>query len=152
MEIRAIVPEDETLYRELLVSLNDRDRFLRFFHTVSAIRSQEVLPFVQSRPDMIGLLAIENGKALGAAHAFIDAHKSSAEFAIEVRPDYRHQGIGGRLTAAIVTELKKRGIQELFAHSLSDNREFAHIASEANMRVEREGAGVNLWRLELNHA
>lgn len=149
MIIRAIAPEDEALYRELLVSLNDRDRYLRFFHTVPNIGRSEIAPFIQTGPDMIGLLAIEDGKAVGAAHAFIDADRSSAEFAVEVRPDYRHRGIGGRLLAAAVEELRKRGIHELVAHSLFDNAEFALIAAEAHMKPQSEGAGVNLWRLPI---
>lgn len=148
MVIRPIQPEDEPLYRELLVSLNDRDRYLRFFHSVPNIGPSEVLPFVQSRPDMIGMLAIENEKALGAAHAFVEKD-GSAEFAVEVRPDYRHHGIGGKLLSALVERLRERGVRELIAHSLYDNNEFALIASEAQMTPESEGAGVNLWRLKI---
>jgi acetyltransferase len=147
MDIRPIVPEDETLYRELLVSLNERDRYLRFFHTVPAIGAREVLPFVHSRPDMVGLIAVEDGRAVGAAHAFID--DGSAEFAVEVRPDRRHHGIGGKLLAEIVRRLREQGVRELVAHSLYDNAEFALIASEADMKPKFEGAGVNLWRLPL---
>lgn len=148
MEIRPIVPEDELLYHELLVSLTDRDRYLRFFHSVPNIGPAEVLPFVRSRPDMVGLLAVEGGKALGAAHAFIE-DDGSAEFAVEVRPDYRHHGIGGKLLAALVEQLRERGVRELVAHSLYDNSEFALIAAEANMTPKSEGAGVNLWRLPI---
>ena len=150
MEIRAIVPEDEALYRELLVSLNDRDRFLRFFHSVATIGQAEVVPFVKSRSDMIGLIAIQDGKALGAAHGFIDTQRSTAEFAIEVRPDYRHRGIGSKLMATMIEELKRRGVRELVAHSLWDNSEFALIASDAHMQPKSEGGGVNLWRLRLS--
>lgn len=148
MEIREIQAADEALYRELLVSLNDRDRYLRFFHSVPSIGPREILPFVKPREDMIGVVAVERGKALGAAHAFIDA-KGAAEFAVEVRPDYRHQGIGGKLLAVLVEKLRERGVRELVAHSLYDNSEFALIASEAQMKPEPEGAGVNLWRLLL---
>jgi len=148
MQIRRIGPEDEAIYRELLVSLNDRDRYLRFFHSVPTIGPREVQPFVCERPDMIGMLAIEDGKALGAAHAFID-EDDSAEFAVEVRPDNRHQGIGGKLLAALVEALRERGVRELVAHSLFDNSEFALIACEAHMKPEPEGAGVNLWRLPI---
>jgi len=148
MVIRPIEPGDEALYRELLVSLNDRDRYLRFFHSVPNIGPSEVLPFVRSRRDMIGVLAIEDGKALGAAHAFIE-DDGSAEFAVEVRPDYRHHGIGGKLLATLVQKLRERGVRELIAHSLYDNSEFALIASEAQMTPESEGAGVNLWRLPI---
>lgn len=147
MEIRPILPEDESLYRELLVSLNERDRYLRFFHTVPNIGASEVLPFVRPRPDMIGLIAVEGGRAVGAAHAFIDDGK--AEFAVEVRPDCRHHGIGSKLLAEIAMRLREQGVRELVAHSLFDNAEFALIASEANMAPKQEGAGVNLWRLPL---
>ncbi len=147
MEIRPISPEDESLYRDLLASLDERDRYLRFFHTVPAIGSREVLPFVHPRPDMIGLIAVEDGRAVGAAHAFID--RESAEFAVEVRPDCRHHGVGGKLLAEIARRSRERGVRELVAHSLCDNTEFALIASEASMKPKPEGAGVNLWRLPL---
>ena len=147
MEIRAIGPEDAAIYRDLLISLNERDRYLRFFHTVTAIGERDVQPFVCSRPDMVGLIAVEDGKAVGAAHAFIDDGK--AEFAVEVRPDCRHHGIGGKLLAEVARRLRERGVREMVAHSLFDNGEFALIASEANMAPKSEGAGVNLWRLPL---
>ena len=148
MEIRPIVATDEPLYRELLISLDDRDRYLRFFHSVPNIGAAEVLPFVTPRDDMLGLIAIEDGKAAGAAHAFIDPD-GSAEFAIEVRPDQRHHGIGGKLLSALVARLRERGVRELVAHSLFDNAEFALIASEATMQPESEGGGVRLWRLPI---
>ena len=148
IEIRSIRADDEALYRELLVSLNDRDRYLRFFHSVPNIGPAEVLPFVTPRDDMMGLIAIEDGKALGAAHAFIDTD-GSAELAVQVRPDYRHQGIGGKLLSSLVERLRERGVHELVAHSLFDNAEFALIASESQMRSEAEGGGVSLWRLPI---
>jgi GNAT superfamily N-acetyltransferase len=148
MLIRGILREDEALYRELLESLNDRDRYLRFFHSMPNIRPAEVLPFVTPRDDMLGLIAIEDGKAVGAAHAFIDTD-GNAEFAVEVRPDYRHRGIGGKLLSALVESLRERGVHEVVAHSLLDNAEFALVASEAHMHSESEGAGVRLWRLPI---
>ena len=149
MIVRAIAPEDEGLYRELLVSLNDRDRYLRFFHSVPNIGDAQIKPFITPRPDMIGLLAVEDGKAVGAAHVFIDDARSTGEFAVEVRPDYRHRGIGGKLLTAASEEAHARGVRELVAHSLFDNSEFAAIASEAHMKAESEGAGVRLWRMRL---
>ncbi|MBV8424507.1 MAG: GNAT family N-acetyltransferase [Candidatus Eremiobacteraeota bacterium] len=149
MVIRAITAKDGVLYRELLLSLDDRDRYLRFFHSVPHIGESEVAPFVHDRPDMIGLIAIDDGKAVGAAHAFINLDDSSAEFAVEVRPDYRHHGIGGKLLAKVTEELRARGVQELVAHSLYDNTEFALIAAEARMQPKSESAGINLWSLHL---
>jgi len=149
MVIRPLVPDDADLYRELLVSLSERDRYLRFFHTVRRVGEAEIEPFVRDNPNMIGLMAIENGEAVGAAHAFIDEARSSAEFAVQVRPEYRHRGIGGQLLEHAIRELHKRGVRELVAHSFIDNSEFTLVATDAHMRPEREGAGVNLWRLPI---
>ena len=149
MDIRPIAPTDKELYRDLLASLSDRDRYLRFFHTVRQVGEAEIEPFLRPNPDMVGFLVIENGAAIGAAHAFVDRKRSSAEFAIEVRPQYRHRGIGAKLLDRIVCELRTRGVRELIAHSLSDNTEFGLVAADARMHSEPEGAGVNLWRLRL---
>lgn len=149
MVIRPIAPDDSELYRDLLVSLSDRDRYLRFFHTIRRVGEAEMDPFVRANPNMLGYLAIENGEAIGAAHAFLDEMRSSAEFAVEVRPDHRHRGIGGKLLEHVIHELRAHGVRELVAHSLFDNTEFALVAVGAHMRPEREGAGTNLWRLQL---
>lgn len=149
MVIRPLVPDDADIYRDLLVSLSDRDRYLRFFHTLRRVGENEIEPFVRDNPNMLGLVAIENGQAVGAAHAFIDETGSSAEFAIQVRPEYRHRGIGGQLLDRAIHELHERGVRELIAHSFVDNSEFALVATDAHMHPEREGAGVNLWRLPI---
>jgi len=149
MDIRPIAPEDVDLYRELLMSLSDRDLYLRFFHTVRKVGKAEIDPFVRTNPNMLGYVAIENGAVVGAAHAFIDEKCFSAEFAVEVRPEYRHRGVGGKLLDRVIGELRAHGVRELVAHSLFDNTEFAQVAADAHMHSEREGAGVNLWRLKL---
>lgn len=149
MDIRPIGPGDEELYRGLLASLSERDLYLRFFHSVRQIGAAEIDPFLRPNPDMLGFLAIENDEAIGAAHAFVDRPSSSAEFAVQVRPEHRHRGIGGKLLDRVIRELSTRGVREVVAHSLFDNTEFALVAADAHMRPEREGAGVNLWRLRL---
>jgi len=149
MDIRPIAPADADLYRKLLVSLSDRDLYLRFFHTMRELGDAEIEPFVRANPDMLGYVAIEDGEVVGAAHAFIDQPRSIAEFAVEVRPEYRHRGVGGKLLEHVIRELRAHGVHELVAHSLFDNTEFALVAADAHMRPAREGAGVNLWRLHL---
>src|SRR5690349_13804309 len=117
MIIRPLEDRDAPLYRDLLASLSERDRYLRFFHHISTIGEAEVVPFVIPEQNMIGMIAEENGVALGAAHAFITPN-GEAELAIVVRPGVRHQGIGTKLVAAVNAILRDRGIRTVVAHSL----------------------------------
>ena len=148
MLIRALHPSDEELYRELMNSLTDRDRYLRFFHVVRELGPAEIVPFVIDRADMIGLVAVEDGRALGAAHGFVDGTR--AEVSIAVRPEMRRHGIGGKLLGELIEELRGRGVREVVAHSLHENREFGELAREAHMHGQWEDGGVTQWRLRLD--
>ena len=130
--------------------MSDRDRYYRFFHVVPSPEELEVATFVQPSPRRVGIIALDEGEAVGAAHAFID-DEGTAEFAVVVRPGHRHEGIGGGLLAAVAGELKARGAKEIIAHSLRENTEFGLIAREAQMRPQWEGPGIVRWTMKLTN-
>jgi len=67
--VRSIVPSDEDAYRAILEDTSAEDRYCRFFHLVDHFDPDEAQRFVETRPDMIGVIAFDGDSPLGAAHA-----------------------------------------------------------------------------------
>ncbi len=82
----AIEPTDEDAYRAILETTSAEDRYCRFFHLVDHFDPEEVHRFVETRPDMIGVIAHDGDVPLGAAHAAL-LDDESAELAIVVSRD-----------------------------------------------------------------
>ena len=75
MLVRSIEPSDEEAYRAILESTSAEDRYCRFFHLVDHFDPDEVHRFVETRPDMIGMIALGGGSAplANAPHCSVTA-------------------------------------------------------------------------------
>lgn len=151
MVVRAIVPSDEEGYRSILERTSPEDRYCRFLHRVDHFDPAEVHRFVEERGDMFGVIAEEDGVALGAAHAaMIDAQ--TAELGIVVAQDARRRGIGDLLLAALIERLRERGFTTLVAVSLRENVPFSALARRHGLEVERAEGDAFFWQLALSAA
>jgi GNAT superfamily N-acetyltransferase len=150
MLVRPIEPSDEAAYRAILEATSLEDRYCRFFHFVDHFDPEEVHRFVETRSDMIGVIALEGDVPMGAAHAaFLDA--DTAELAIVVAHDARHLGVGTACLDALIVGLKARGFRRLIACALRENSPFEHLAKHAGFHIEKaEGAALR-WVLTLKH-
>jgi GNAT superfamily N-acetyltransferase len=134
-----------------LESTTAEDRYCRFFHLVDHFDRDEVHRFVETRPDMLGMIALNGDVPLGAAHAaLIDAE--SAELAIVVSGNARHSGVGTALLDALIARLKERGFRRLMACALRENRAFEHLAKHAGFHVEQAEGNTFRWVLALTAA
>ena len=148
MLVRPIEPTDEDAYRAILEATSAEDRYCRFFHRVDHFDPEEVHRFVETRDDMLGVIALDGKVPLGAAHAaLLDA--DTAELAIVVASEARHLGVGTACLDALIARLKARGFRRLIACALRENHPFEHLAKHAGFHVEEaEGAALR-WVLAL---
>ncbi|GAC1576439.1 MAG: hypothetical protein NVS3B7_09330 [Candidatus Elarobacter sp.] len=148
MLVRSIEPSDEDSYRAILETTSAEDRYCRFFHLVDHFDPAEVHRFVETRDDMLGVIAFDGDVPLGAAHAaLLDAE--SAELAIVVSREARRRGVAGALVEALIARLHERGFRHLQACSLRENRAFERLAKRSGFHVEQaEGAALR-WSLPL---
>jgi GNAT superfamily N-acetyltransferase len=147
VRVRTIEPSDYDDYARLLEKTSDEDRFCRFFHVVKTFDPREIHRFVDSQPDVVGLIAEDRGGLkLGVAHGFLtEAH--TAEVAVLVTAEARRRGIGVSLLTALIAELQARGCSRIIAYSLSENHAFANLARAAGLRPDSVQSGTVTWVL-----
>jgi GNAT superfamily N-acetyltransferase len=148
MLVRSIAPSDEDAYRAILEDTSAEDRYCRFFHLVDHFDPDEVQRFVETRSDMIGVIAFDGETPLGAAHAaLIDAE--SSELAIVVARAARRRGVGTALIDALIARLRERGLRRLIANALRENRALEKLVKHFGFRVELAEGPALRWVLAL---
>jgi RimJ/RimL family protein N-acetyltransferase len=146
--VRSIVPSDEDAYRAILEDTSAEDRYCRFFHLVDHFDPDEVHRFVETRPDMVGVIAFDGDSPLGAAHAAL-IDDDSGELAIVVARAARRRGVGTALIDALIVRLRERGLRRLIANALRENRPLEKLAKRAGFHVEVADGPALRWVLEL---
>jgi GNAT superfamily N-acetyltransferase len=132
-----------------LLSLDDRDRYLRFGYLASDSqigRYVDLLDF--ERDEVFGifnrrleLIAMAHMACMGTA----DAPCTSAEFGVSVNKQARGRGLGARLFDRAALHARNRHIDTLLVHALSENTAMLRIARAAGARIERDGPESQAW-------
>jgi GNAT superfamily N-acetyltransferase len=132
-----------------LLSLDDRDRYLRFGFPASDSqigRYVDLLDF--ERDEVFGvfnrrleLVAMAHLACMGTA----DAPCTSAEFGVSVSKDARGRGLGARLFDRAALHARNRHIDTLLIHALSENTAMLRITRAAGARIERDGPESQAW-------
>ncbi|MEY8875464.1 MAG: GNAT family N-acetyltransferase [Leptothrix sp. (in: b-proteobacteria)] len=164
--IRPLTARHRTRILRHLLSLDARDRYLRFGYPASdagIVHHVEMLDF--SRNDLFGLFdrhlellalyqlayAPEPTAGIAPAHAGPETTAAAlhpepmAEFAVSVLGRARGRGYGGRLFAHAVRHARNRSIGRLMIHALNENTAMLHIARAAGAVVQREGSESEAW-------
>jgi acetyltransferase len=124
VEIRAIRPEDEQLWSEMIASLSRETVEYRFFGPVREITKAMLVRYCHIDYDSeIALVAIGSGpRMLGVASVAVDRPGGDeAEFAIVVRDDCQNKGIGTRLMNALIDAARDKYIRKIEGHVLAAN-------------------------------
>jgi acetyltransferase len=124
IEIRAIKPEDEQLWSEMIASLSRETAEYRFFGPVREITKAMLVRYCHIDYDSeIALIAMgREPRMLGVASLTVDRPGGDeAEFAIVVRDDCQNKGIGTRLMNALIEAARDKYIREIVGHVLAAN-------------------------------
>jgi len=153
--VRPIRPEDEALHRDFLDRIQPTDLRLRFFSTRRSLPRSEVARLVQidyAREMAFVAVAEVDGRdeILGVVRAVCDPDNVEAEFAILVRSDLHHRGLGQLLLGRLVDWLRRRGTSRIVADVLHDNAAMRALAHDFGFALEpsRE-QGVLRFALDL---
>jgi ribosomal protein S18 acetylase RimI-like enzyme len=149
--IRSLARRHRRRVVDHLLSLDDRDRYLRFGYAASdeQIRHyalsldfarDEVLGIFNRRLQLIALAHLAYGLPLAG-----EPGRTMAEFGVSVLPQARGRGLGRRLFETAALHARNRGIDTLFIHALSENRPMLRIATAAGAIVERDGNESEAW-------
>ncbi|MDC6166016.1 GNAT family N-acetyltransferase [Paucibacter sp. XJ19-41] len=149
--IRSLARRHRRRIKEHLLSLDARDRYLRFGYPASDEQiakyamglnfdRDEVLGIFNRRLELVAMahLAYEPSPQLPGKPAM-------AEFGVSVLGKARGRGFGARLFEHAALHARNRGIDTLFIHALSENVPMLRIARNAGAKVERDGSESEAW-------
>ncbi|MEO7853117.1 MAG: GNAT family N-acetyltransferase [Rubrivivax sp.] len=132
-----------------LLSLDDRDRYLRFGYLAGDAQIGRYVDQLDFERDEVFGIFNRRLELIALAHlaciATVDAPCSSAEFGVSVVKAYRGRGFGARLFDRAALHARNRHVDTLLIHALSENTAMMRIARSAGAHIERDGPESQAW-------
>ncbi len=155
--IRPVKATDERLLQELYYSLNDKDRYYRFFTPVKDFRHKKIQPLVNidySR-DMILVCEYTNPAGevtiVGSGGFFKTEDPAKAEVAFTTMEAWREKGLAKFLLQYLIRIAKEQGYRALNGMILLENRAMLHIMQSAGYKlVTKVDMGDILFDLDIS--
>ena len=141
--LRAIRPEDEPIWTEMVASLSPSTTESRFFGPVKEVTKSMAVRYCHIDYDReIALVAVREAKGkkkelmLGVARLAIEtADPEEGEFAILVRDEYQHRGVGSELMTALIHAARDHHVREIHGDVLANNTRMQHFAETLGFEV-----------------
>jgi acetyltransferase len=141
--MRAIKPEDEPLWSEMIESLSPATAEFRFFGPVKEVTKSMGVRYCHIDYDReIAIVAVREPKGkkkelmLGVARLAIEtANTEEGEFAVLVRDDYQRKGVGGKLMDALIQAARDHHVREIHGDVLASNTSMQHFAESLGFEV-----------------
>ena len=140
VNIRPIRAEDARLETEFVEHLSEHTKYLRFMQSVKHLSQDMLVKFTQIDYDQeMAFVAntLVDGKELeiGVTRYSTNPDGKSAEFALVVRDDYQHQGVGTHLLESLIEHARDKGLQSLNGEVLRENKPMLQLAREFGFEV-----------------
>jgi N-acetylglutamate synthase-like GNAT family acetyltransferase len=130
--IRPIDKGDVGIEREFIMGLSPQSRRFRFLSSIASPSEQllkQLTELDQSTQAAFVALTSESGAQHEVGVARMSAvGDGRAEFAVTVRDDLQHKGLGTLLTKRVIDAARQRGIRALFSVDASANRPMKEFA------------------------
>ncbi|MFX1302374.1 MAG: GNAT family N-acetyltransferase [Promethearchaeota archaeon] len=157
IKIRPVKPTDERMIQELHYSLDEEDRYLRFFTPVKDFRHKKIQPMVNIdySTDMIlvGEFSGTKEDQVIALGAFFKAHQPSiAELAFVVHREWRGLGITKFLLNYLVQIGRELNYRTFTGSILLENKPMLHIINNSGylLKLKRIEGGVTIFAFDLS--
>jgi acetyltransferase len=141
--IRAIRPEDEPLWSDMIASLSPDTAQYRFFGPLREITKSMLVRYCHIDYDReIALVAVHKQKGaekqimLGVARLTIEtANPSEGEFAVLVRDDYQRRGVGTKLMETLIQAARDRHVLKITGQVLTVNVGMLHFVENLGFDI-----------------
>jgi RimJ/RimL family protein N-acetyltransferase len=153
--IRRVRPGDEARIKDGIARLSPQSRYLRFFSGMREAPPQ-VLRILAS-PDGQAHIAwgalrsdLADAPALGVVHAFRDADDpDSAEYSVAVIDEYHGRGLARLLTAVLLCDCAREGLDRFTVHILPENRPALALARSLGAEGLGHDGGVSVLEIDI---
>ncbi|MHA1805165.1 MAG: GNAT family N-acetyltransferase [Promethearchaeota archaeon] len=130
--IRPVKTTDESLLRELYYSLDEKDRYLRFFEVKKEFRHSRTQKEVNIDYENIFSLGafvgdISDPEMIGNASYHYNPNNNMAEFDFIVKREWRGMGIGSYLYHYLIMIAKEKGIRGFYGNIHIQNKRTVNI-------------------------
>ena len=136
--VRPLRPDDAAGLIDLVAHTDAEDVRLRFGSGLRRLPDEWAARLSQFDYDREMALAAEaGGEIFGVARLAADPQGESAEFALLVRTDHQHRGLGRALMEQLIDYAKSRGLKQLWGAVERGNRRMLDLAGDLGFKPER---------------
>jgi len=146
--IRTLHERHRNRVRQHLLSLNGRDRYLRFGYPASDEAIERYVAALDFNRDELFGIFNRHLQLIATSHVAYGGEiqgKRFAEFAVSVVGGARGRGLGARLFDHAVMHARNRSVDRMLIHALSENVAMLRIAHKAGAVVQRDGGESEAW-------
>lgn len=141
IHIRPIRPEDAQMENEFVNSLSEHTKYLRFMQSVQQLSEEMLLKFTQIDYDQeMAFIAYsvdhDRQVEIGVTRYSTNPDGVSCEFALVVRDDYQHQGIGSHLLESLIDHARQKGLKVMNGEVLKENKGMQHLAKQHGFSIQ----------------
>jgi acetyltransferase len=150
VRLRPIRPEDEPLLQDLASHMSPQDLRLRFFTAMKGLSHQLAARLTQIDYDReMALIALEADadQILGVSRFAADPDNRQAEYAVEVRSDWKGRGLGYLLMTRLIDVARQRRIGELVGEVLRENTAMLQMCRALGFTIRADAKDSGLVRV-----
>lgn len=140
--VRALSARHRSKILAHLLTLGERDRYLRFGHVASDAQIARYVDRIDFDHDEVFGIFNRRLDVVAMAHLARRGVAGTAEFGVSVAAGARGRGWGARLFDRTVLHARNAGVHTLHIHALAENAAMLHIARAAGARISLEGSDV----------
>jgi len=146
IKIRPVKPTDERMLQELYYSLDNKDRYYRFFHPIHDFRHKKIQPIINIdySTNMIVVGVYTEGleqKIIAVGGFFKTTIPSQGELAFTVHKEWRGLGITKFLLNYLIKIARELNYKTFSGSILLENRPMLHI-------IDKSGYKLNFRHIE----
>lgn len=152
VRVRQIMPSDGPQIRDILLRSDPADLRSRFFETIKEFPDAFIQRLTRIDPNqVVALAAFEDTTSdiVGTIRLHRDRTGTAGEFAILVRSDFKHKGLGRDLMTLMIEHAAASGLRSIIGTVLIENTPMLNLCRQLGFRVKNVGAGEYLVKLDL---
>lgn len=140
--VRPIRPEDEAMHIRYFKALSAEDVYFRFASYIKEATHAQIARLTQldynKEMAFVAVLDTHRTEEVGVVRVLIDCDTNCAEFAVSVRSDMKHHGIGKALMRKVIAYCRSRQVSSVVGFILADNAAMLALARSLGFVLHRE--------------